>query len=104
MKNKIKLLISIIVVIQIFFSMQCFTTETNEFVSYEDALKAVQRVAYSFYMRGPKIQYNSNKGNPSWFAPEEATSQNINYMVCATFTKNVYYDLLGIKIPYIQVV
>ena len=43
--------------------------------------------------------YNSMKGNPSWYSPEEATSQNINYMVCSAFPKNVYYELLGIKIP-----
>jgi uncharacterized repeat protein (TIGR02543 family) len=61
--------------------------------------KAFQEVAYAYYMRGPRIQYNSMKGNPSWFSPEEATAQNSNYLVCSAFAKNVYYDLLGIKIP-----
>ena len=61
--------------------------------------KAIQEVAYSFYMRGPNIQYSSMRGNPSWSSPEEATSQNMNYVTCSAFVKNVYYDLLGIKIP-----
>ena len=61
--------------------------------------QAIQEVAYSYYMRGTAIQYNSMKGNSSWFSPEEATSQNMNYLVCSAFTKNVYNELLGIKIP-----
>ena len=65
-------------------------------VTFRNALK---EVAYSYYMRGKFIQYNSMKGNPSWFSPEEATSQNINYLVCSAFVKNVYYDLLGVKLP-----
>ena len=73
--------------------------ENTSKISIKDMHKAIKEVAYSYYMRGEKIQYNSMKGNPSWFAPEEATSQNMNYLVCSSFTKNVYYDLLGIKIP-----
>lgn len=61
--------------------------------------KAFQEVAYAYYMRGSRIQYNSMKWNPSWFSPEEATTQNYSYLVCSAFAKNVYYDLLGIKIP-----
>ena len=37
--------------------------------------------------------YNSLKVN--WFSPEEATSQNINYLVCSGFTRNVYRELLN---------
>ena len=62
--------------------------------------RAIQQTAYSYYMRGPWIQYNSNKGNSTFASPEEATEQNMNYTVCSSFVKNVYYDLLGgIKIP-----
>ena len=70
-----------------------FATTLSDFKS------AFKEVAYAYYMRGTSIQYNSMKGLPSWFSPEEATSQNINYMVCSAFTKNVYNELLGIKIP-----
>ena len=34
-----------------------------------------------------------------FFSPEEATSQNVNYMVCSGFTRNVYRELLNITIP-----
>ena len=65
-----------------------------------DLYRAIQQTAYSYYMRGHWIQYNSNKGNPTYASPEEATEQNMNYTVCSSFVKNVYYDLLGgIKIP-----
>lgn len=50
-----------------------------------DIYKAIQQVAYSYYMRGPYIQYNSQKGNPAYFSPEESTSQNMNYMTCSAF-------------------
>ncbi len=99
MKNRIIVFISIFIIIQFIFSIKSIAIESNTSQSYEDMQKAIQEVAYSFYMRGSNIQYNSMKGNPSWFAPEEATSQNTNYLVCSAFAKNVYYDLLGIKIP-----
>jgi len=48
-------------------------------------------------MRGKDIQYNSHKVH--YFSPEEATFQNINYLVCSGFTRNVYRELLNITIP-----
>jgi len=48
-------------------------------------------------MRGKDIQYNSHKVH--YFSPEEATSQNVNYMVCSGFIRNVYRELLNITIP-----
>ena len=65
--------------------------------TFEEVQKAIQEVAYSYYMRGKNIQYNSHKVH--WFSPEEATPQNINYLVCSGFTRNVYRELLNITIP-----
>jgi len=48
-------------------------------------------------MRGKYIQYNFPKVHH--FSPEEATAQNINYMVCSGFTRSVYRELLNITIP-----
>ena len=70
---------------------------SNEQTKFEDVRKALQEVAYSYYMRGKDIQYNSHKVH--YFSPEEATSQNINYLVCSGFTRNVYRELLNITIP-----
>ena len=65
--------------------------------TFEEVQKALQEVAFGYYMRGKNIQYNSHKVH--WFSPEEATSQNINYLVCSGFTRNVYRELLNITIP-----
>ena len=70
---------------------------SNEQIKIQDVHKALQEVAYSYYMRGKDIQYNSHKVH--YFSPEEATSQNVNYMVCSGFTRNVYRELLNITIP-----
>ena len=71
------------------------TYEVNP--TFEEVQKALQEVAFGYYMRGKNIQYNSHKVH--WFSPEEATSQNINYLVCSGFTRNVYRELLNITIP-----
>ena len=66
-------------------------------VEFENAFK---ETAYAYYMRNENIQYNSMKTNGSGpFSPEEATSQNTNYVVCSGFTHDVYYELLGELIP-----
>ena len=70
---------------------------SNEQTKIQDVHKALQEVAYSYYMRGKNIQYNSHKVH--YFSPEEATSQNVNYLVCSGFTRNVYRELFNITIP-----
>ena len=104
-RKNIRCAISVIALVVLSCTILGFGARQNTMESYADTsstelYKAIQETAYSFYMRGPYIQYNSLKGNPSYFSPEEATSQNMNYLVCSAFTKNVYYDLLdGVKIP-----
>ena len=66
-------------------------------IKVEDVQKALQEVAYSYYMRGKYIQYNSPKVHI--FPPEEATSQNTNYLVCSGFIRNIYFELLNITLP-----
>ena len=63
----------------------------------EEVRKAIQEISYSYYMRGKYIQYNDKK--ESFFPPEDATQQNINFLVCTTFTRTVYIELLNISIP-----
>ena len=91
-------LIIIIVLTLIFIAnMITKTYATNSSEELSDWQKAFKEIAYAYYMRGPKIQYNSMK--VAWFSPEEATSQNTNYLVCSGLTRNVYNELLGIVIP-----
>ena len=63
----------------------------------EEVHKAIQEVAYSYYMRGKNIQYNDKKFN--FFPPEDATQQNVNYLVCSLFTRTMFVELLNITIP-----
>ena len=65
--------------------------------NFEQVQIALKEIAYGYYMRGKNIQYNTLKLD--WFNPEEATEQNINYLVCSGLTKNVYRQLLNITIP-----
>lgn len=57
--------------------------------------KAFQEVAYAYYMRGPYIHYNSARGRGHDFSPEDATSQDYNYLACGLYVLNVYRQLLG---------
>ena len=74
-----------------------YSTTTTVQANLTEMQKAIQEVAYAYYMRGENIQYNSMK--VGFYSPEESTTQNINYMVCSGFTRNMYNELLGIKIP-----
>ena len=56
--------------------------------------KAFQEVAYAYYMRGPYLHYNSAKGRGRDFSPEEATSQDYDYLACGLYVLNVYRQLL----------
>ena len=64
----------------------------------EEVQKSFQEVAYSYYMRGKYIQYHPPKD--CLFPPEDATEQNINYLVPTSFTMAVYLELLNVTTPY----
>ena len=91
----------IFIIVGLFLYSKSFTNvsyaASNSTITMTKATKIMQEVMYSYYMRGPKIQYNSLKVN--YFTPESATSQDTNYMVCSGYTRNVYYELLGFKVP-----
>jgi hypothetical protein len=70
---------------------------SDEASNFEQVQTALKEIAYGYYMRGKNIQYNTLK--LEWFNPEEATEQNINYLVCSGLTKNVYRQLFNITIP-----
>ena len=112
MKNKhIKFFISIFIIIIVFLlvfkhnSFIMYSANKNNhnsgtISSYEDVIDAIQEISYSYYMRGNKLQYNSNKRSTlEGLAPEDATSQNREYLVCTGFTHDVYEQLLGIDLP-----
>ena len=109
MKTQAKLFIIIVlIIIQLFFSVSNIASqsilmssnyninEKNE-QGLSEAQKALQEIAYSYYVRGTYLQYNQRKFD--LFSPEEATSQNNNYIICSSFIRNVYNELLDIKTP-----
>ena len=77
--EKRKGLIISIITIGIIMMWNSKVMAQNELSEFE---KAFKEVTYAYYMRGINIQYNSQKGNLSYYSPEEATSQNINYLTC----------------------
>ena len=58
----------------------------------------LKEVVYRYYMRGKYIQYNIYKG--SIFSPEEANKQNLNFLDCSAFTRNIYYELIIFSLLY----
>ena len=65
--------------------------------SVEELRMCAKEIMYSYYMRGPNIQYHASKH--FYFSPEEATSHNINYFSCTPFTTSVYMELFNIVFP-----
>ena len=63
----------------------------------EQVRTAFKEIAFSYYMRGDNIQYHLQKVN--YFSPEEATEQNMNFLVCSGLPRNIYRQLLNITIP-----
>ena len=91
MKNNFKLFfIFYVVVLEI-----CL--QTAKCSTIEEVHKAFQEIAYSYYMREKSIQYNHDKQD--FFTPEEATPQNVNFLVCSAFVNSVYKELLNITVP-----
>ena len=60
--------------------------------SVEEVRECLKQEIYSYYMRGPNIQYHASKH--FYFSPEEATRQNINYLACTPFTGSVYQECI----------
>lgn len=77
-----------------FIVLRPSNSDVTKFSEFE---KAFKEVAYAYYMRGGNLQYSQRKF--TLFPPEEATSQNTNYIICSSFVRNVYNELLGIKTP-----
>ena len=94
MKNPNKIILYIIFILTFIFPIILPYVSNSK---YEDVQASLKEVAYSYYMRGTNIQLNLAKSR--FFLPEEATEQNINYLVASSFIANIFQDLLNIIIP-----
>ena len=110
MKNKIKLFISIFIILQFIFSIKSIANESSTNPNYTNEQIAIQDVAYAFYYRGESLQYDdySMTDNTAKYDdgtiitrkrrsqythyPEEATPQDIQYTVCSEYVANVFYE------------
>ncbi len=94
MKKIFKLIILLIILSPTIVSADFIKQEYGD---YETAQKIVKEVMKSYYIRGRNIQYNYSKVNYPINSPEEATSQDITYSVCAAYTYSVHNQAFGIK-------
>jgi len=67
----------------------------TEYGTYADAVEMIRESMRSYYMRGTNIQYNYSKTVYPIGAPEEATSQDLNYSVCAAYTYSAHAEAFG---------
>ena len=95
MKDLYNILKNLLIINLVLFSFKI--NMSFEFSDLQQVRTAIQEIAYSYYIRGKNIQYDIYK--KGLFNPEEATEQNINYLVCSGFTRNIYRQLLNITIP-----
>ena len=87
--------------LKLFFMLICFHIISSSTPIKGDNISevhsALKEVAFSYYMRGKNIQYETARS--AFFSPEEATSQKINYVVCSKIIGNIYKELLNITTP-----
>lgn len=93
MKKLYKLiLLLIITLVPIKIAAETIPSDTP-YGTYEDAQKMIKEAIIDYYLRGPSIQYNYPRA--SWYLPEEATSQDMHYLVCGTFVYQAYSLAFG---------
>ena len=95
MKNRIKLFISIFIIIQFIFSIKSLASESSNSSKYTTEQKALREVMNAYYNKGIKGQYCKERYY-HLSSPEEATSQNTFYSDCSNFTSLVYVQAFGI--------
>lgn len=68
----------------------------TEFGTFEDAKSSIKEVMKAYYIRGDRLQYNYSRAGYGSYSPEEATTQDMNYLVCASFTYSAYVEAFGV--------
>lgn len=81
-----------------FIVISTFVITYIENSTLEEFRNCTKEIIYSYYMRGKYIQANTAKDK--FFSPEEATSQNLHFLVTTSFTSTIYEELLNILVPY----
>ncbi len=83
------------VIIGLFIFSSNVLADLQSYGTYTDAKKMIQEVIKDYYMRGPYIQYHHSRAEYGVNTPEDATSQETNYAVCANFVYGCYVEAFG---------
>ena len=62
----------------------------GEYGTYDNAIKIIQEVMRDYYIKEDKFQYNYSRASYGGNSPEEATTQDTNHLVCASYTYSCY--------------
>ncbi len=101
---KKKLLLLIILLIPFYINAETISVGTA-YGTYTDAQNMIKEVMKSYYLRGDNIQYSFARAitqafNRTGMSPEEATSQDMQYMVCTTFAYDIYHEAFGMDLSH----
>ncbi|MBQ6495369.1 MAG: DUF11 domain-containing protein [Bacilli bacterium] len=96
MRKLIKKIIIAIILIPLEINAETILSSGTPYGTYEDAQKMIKEVMKAYYNRGSYIQYNYAKATYGLESPEEATSQDIRYNVCAAYTYDVLTETFGL--------
>lgn len=72
------------------------TYASTEFGTFEDAKNSIKEVMKAYYLRGERLQYNYSRAGYGTFSPEEATTQDMNYLVCGSYIYSTYAEAFGV--------
>ena len=82
-----------------FFIIICFLIFLISYSSnltIEETRACFKEIAYSYYMRGPYIQYNV--GRDYHLSPEDITKQYMHCLTCSAFPYSIFLELLNISL------
>ena len=117
--NKNKIIILLVAIVMVVFSFFMISSDSNPTLSVDGSInlteyqEAIVETAYQYYYRGEALQYdgsqidyendNSTKklrngiasysyNAQGFYSPEEATIQDVHYLVCSHFASIVYAE------------
>ncbi len=82
-----------------------FTYNNTEYVkpecktdyNFSTTKKIIQEVMKDYYIRGENIQYQASRRKIPGLPPEDATSQDRQYHVCAGYYYNIFYEAFNMN-------
>ena len=95
--KKIKQILLIMVIMIIPFSVYAEDNTITSYGNYDLTVKSIQEVLRDYYIKGDRIQYNSARAGYGTITPEEATTQDNQYLVCSAYAYAAYNEAFGVN-------